>query len=105
RVEPKVGPDVAGSTVRACDVGGHAFDFGRDDAGRREGFADDGSAVCLVLGERLVGPVAGDLDASTAEASGFPVVRPGRALFRDQAGTGVLGLDAVAELVRAAFRA
>src|SRR5690606_13026361 len=60
RVGPKVGPDVAGSTVRACDVGGHAFDFGRDDAGRREGFADDGSAVCLVLGERLVGPVAGD---------------------------------------------
>ena len=87
------------------DVGGEPFGLGGDDPGLSEGFADDGGAVGPVLGQGLAGPLAGDQDAAAAEAEVLPVVRLRVAPAGSQAGAGVLGLDAVAEPVRAARRA
>ena len=69
---------------------------------RQQGFADDGGPVGPVLGEGLAGPLAGDQDAAAAEAEVLPVVRLDGAAAGDQAGAGLVGLDAVAQPVRAA---
>ena len=58
------------------------------------------SARCSAQG--LAGPVPGDQDAAAAAAEVLPVVRLAGAAAGDEAGSGLVGLDAVAQPVRAA---
>jgi hypothetical protein len=58
-----------------------------------------------VVGQRLAGPLAGDQDPATGITEVISVVGLALAPAGDQAGPGVLGLDAVAEPVRAPWRA
>src|SRR5580700_5605072 len=60
-----------------------------------------GLAVGAVVGQRLAGPFARDQDAAPGVAKVFAAVGLALAAARDQARSGVLGLDAVAEPVRA----
>ena len=100
-----VGPDEPGQPVGGGDVGGHRFDLGSDDAGGREGFADDGGPVGAVAGERFAGPLPGDQDAAAAAAAVFAIMGFRRTAVGDRAGPGVGRLDAVAEPVRTGRRA
>jgi hypothetical protein len=59
------------------------------------------AAVGAVIGERLARPFAGDQDAPSGVAEVLAAVRLALAPARPQARTGVLGLDAVAQPVRA----
>jgi hypothetical protein len=58
-----------------------------------------------VFGEGLAGPVAGDQNAAAATAEVFAVVRLRAAAAGDEAGSGLVGLDAVTQPVRAERRA
>ena len=69
--------------------------------GLAEGFQDPGTAVLLVFGQGLVGPLAGDQDAASGVAEVFGLVRLAPAPAGSHARLGVLGLDAVAQPVRA----
>ena len=62
-------------------------------------------AVGAVVGQGLAGPFAGDQDAAPGVAEVLAAVGLALAGTRPQAGPGVLGLDAVAEPVRAGRRA
>ena len=64
-----------------------------------------GFAVGAVIGQGLAGPLAGDQDAAPGVAEVLAAVGLALAGARSQAGPGVLGLDAVAEPVRAGRRA
>ena len=68
---------------------------------KAEHAGEPGLAVGSVVGEGLAGPFAGDQDAAPGVAEVFAAVGLALAAARDQAGPGVLGLDAVAEPVRA----
>ena len=59
------------------------------------------AAVGPMVGERLAGPLAGDQDAPPGVAEVFAAVRFALAVSWSQACAGVLGLDAVAQPVRA----
>src|SRR5262249_19847177 len=61
--------------------------------------------VGAVVSEGLAGPFAGGQDAASGVAEMLGAVRLALALAGDQASTGVLGGDAVAEPVRAGGRA
>jgi hypothetical protein len=62
-------------------------------------------AVGAVVGEGLAGPFAGDQDAAPGVAEVFAAMSLAPAVPRPQAWPGILGLDAVAQPVRAARRA
>jgi hypothetical protein len=66
-----------------------------------EGLGEPGFAVGAVVGEGFAGPFAGDQDAASGVAEVFAAVGFAFAPAGDLAGSGVLGLDAVAEPVRA----
>ena len=66
---------------------------------------EPGFAVGAVVGEGLAGPFAGDQDAASGVAEVLVAVGFAPAQAGDQVRAGVLGLDAVAEPVRAAGRA
>jgi hypothetical protein len=70
-----------------------------------EDFADDSGSVGLVLGECLARPGPVDLDPAAAEAEVLPVVGFGRAPAQDQPWSGVFGLHAVEQPVRAGLGA
>jgi hypothetical protein len=66
---------------------------------------EPGFTVGAVVGEGFAGPFAGDQDAASGVAEVFAAVGFAFAAARPQPGAGVLGLDAVAEPVRARRRA
>ncbi len=66
-----------------------------------EGFQEPGFAVGAVVGEGLAGPFAGDEDAASGVAEVLGAVGFAGAVAGPQARARVLGLDAVAQPVRA----
>ena len=73
--------------------------------GLAEGGQEPVLAVGAVIGQRLAGPLAGDQDAASGVPEVFAAVGFALACAGDQAGAGVLGLDAVAQPVGAPRRA
>ena len=88
-------------------TGGDGFPgvAGRVGVGDAEGFQEPCLAVGAVVGERLAGPLARDQDAAPGVAEVLAAVSLAPAVPGPQAGARVLGLDAVAQPVRASRRA
>ena len=80
----------------------HPLDIGSEHPGRIQRLPDDGSPVRLVPRQRLPGPVPGDQDAAPAAAEVFTIMGFRAAPASGEAGSGLVGLDAVAEPVRGA---
>jgi hypothetical protein len=78
---------------------------GRVGCWKTERFEQPGAPVGSVVGESLAGPLAGHQDPAPGVAEVFAAMRLALAVPRAQAGPGVLGLDAVAQPVRAGRRA
>jgi hypothetical protein len=78
---------------------------GRVGCRKPERAGEPGPAVRPVVGEGFAGPFAGDQDAASGVAEVFAAVGFALAGPGSQARPGVLGLDAVAEPVRAGWRA
>jgi hypothetical protein len=74
---------------------------GRAGCRKSEHAGEPGLAVGAVVGQGLAAPLGGDQDAAPGAAEVFAAVGLALAAARDQARPGVLGLDAVAEPVRA----
>ena len=112
-VEGGFPPGPVGDDVQQPLLGRQVVGVGRGDpavAGRvgqlqAEGLDQPGFAVGAVVGQGLAGPLAGDQDAPADVAAVLGPVRLPLARAGDQAGPGVLRLDAVPQPVRAGRRA
>ncbi len=105
RVGFGVGPHEPGRPVRQGHGGGHPLDLGCDDPRRGQRFPDHGCPVGFVIGEGLAGPLPRDEDTAAADTQVRPIMRRPLTPPRFQTRPGILRLDAVAEPVRATWRA
>ncbi|OLM08274.1 hypothetical protein Ae505Ps2_6253 [Pseudonocardia sp. Ae505_Ps2] len=100
------GWDVAVTGVYGFPVEGPVIDrVGGFHSGLVEELPNERRPFRAVVGQGLVGPLAGDEDAASGDAEVFGLVRFARAMPGCRSGSGALGFDAVEQPDRAARRA